>query len=68
MWPKGKTIDDAGVIGVQEGGMYKLKGHSDSTLVYSIVNLSELWNIILAHLHYKALSIVRKMVIGLLDI
>ena len=28
MWSKGMTIDDEGVIGVQEGGMYKLKGHS----------------------------------------
>ena len=26
MWPKGKTIDDATVIGVEEGGIYKLKG------------------------------------------
>ena len=27
MWPRGKTLDDAIVIGVQEGGLYKLKGH-----------------------------------------
>ena len=26
MWPKGKTIDDATVIGEQDGGLYKLKG------------------------------------------
>ena len=26
MWPKGKTIDDAIIIGEQEGGLYKLKG------------------------------------------
>ena len=26
MWPKGKTIDDAVVIGEQEGGLYRLKG------------------------------------------
>jgi hypothetical protein len=25
MWPRGKSIDDAIVIGVQEGGLYKLK-------------------------------------------
>jgi hypothetical protein len=25
MWPKGKTIDDVVVVGVQEGGLYKLK-------------------------------------------
>ena len=27
MWPRGKTINDAVVIGEQEGGLYKLKGH-----------------------------------------
>ena len=27
MWPRGKTIDDTIVIGEQEGGLYKLKGH-----------------------------------------
>jgi hypothetical protein len=31
MWPKGKTIEDAIVIGTEEGGLYKLKGHSDSS-------------------------------------
>ena len=27
MWPKGKSIEDAVVIGKEEGGLYKLKGH-----------------------------------------
>ena len=27
MWTKGKTIDDAVEIGVEEGGLYKIKGH-----------------------------------------
>jgi hypothetical protein len=27
MWPKGKSFNDAIMIGVQEGGLYKLKGH-----------------------------------------
>jgi hypothetical protein len=65
MWPKGKTIDDAIVIGVQEGGLYKLKGHSNSTLVHNSVTLCEIWHRIFTHLHYKALPIIRKMVIGL---
>ena len=25
MWPKGKTIDDATIIGEKDGGLYKLK-------------------------------------------
>ena len=32
MWPKGKTIDDVVVIGEQEGGLYKLKGHLEKSL------------------------------------
>ena len=42
MWPKGKTIDDVGVIGAKEGGLYKVKGHLHSTLVHRTLNLSEL--------------------------
>jgi hypothetical protein len=67
-WPRGKTLDDAVVIGVEEGGLYKLKGHSDSTMVHDIVNPSELWHKIFSHLHYKYLPIVRKMLKGLPEI
>jgi hypothetical protein len=56
------------VIGVQDGGLYKLKGHSYSTLVHNTVDPSELWHRRFAHLHYKALSIVSKMVTGLPEI
>ena len=51
MWPKGKTFDDAFVIGVQEGGLYKLKGCSYSILIHDTVNSSELWPRIFSHLH-----------------
>ena len=44
MWPKGKTIDDAIVIGEQEGGLYKLKGHPEQALVHDTVEPSELWH------------------------
>ena len=68
MWTKGKTIDDAVVIGVEEGRLYKLKGHADSTLMTSTISPCELWHIRLAHIHYKVLPIVRKVVTGLPDI
>ena len=32
IWPKEKTIDGAVVIGEQEGGLYKLKGHPRTSL------------------------------------
>ena len=44
MWPKGKTIDDAVVIGEQEGGLYKLKGHLEQALVHDTVEPNELWH------------------------
>ena len=37
MWSKGKTIDDAIVIGEHEGGLYKLKGHPEQALVHDTV-------------------------------
>ena len=37
MWTKGKTIYDEVVIGVEEGGHYRLKGHVDTTLMTSTI-------------------------------
>jgi hypothetical protein len=65
MWPRGKTVDDAVVIGVEEGGLYKLKGHSEFIMVHDIVNPSELWHRTFSHLHYKVVLFVSKMVAGL---
>ena len=65
MWPKGKTIDDAVVIGEQEGGLYKLKGHPKQTLVHETVEPNELWHRRLAHVHYRELPIASKAVEGL---
>ena len=63
MWPKGKTIDDAVVIGEQEGGLYKLKGHSEQSLIHDIVEPNELWH---RRLHmYRALPIASKAIEGL---
>ena len=41
MWTKGKSIEDAVVIG-EEGGLYKLKGHLETTFVHEITSSSEL--------------------------
>ena len=64
MWTKGKTLDDAVVIGV-EGGLYRLKEHVDSSLMSRTIILCELWHRRLAHVNYKALPIVNKLVTGL---
>ena len=65
MWPRGKTINDVVVIGVEEGGLYKLKGSLDQVLVHSTIDPSKLWHRRFAHLHYRALPTVSKAVIGL---
>jgi hypothetical protein len=45
---------------MEEGGLYKLKGHSDVALTHSVEISLELWHIRLAHINYKALPYVRK--------
>ena len=65
MWTKGKTIDDAVEIGVEEGGLYKFKGHTYSDLKTSTINPCELWCIRIVHVHYIALPIVSKVLTGL---
>ena len=66
MWPRGKTIDDVIVIGEQEGGLYKLKGHLEKDMVRDTVELNELWHRRLSHVHYRALPLARKSFEGLL--
>ena len=68
MWPRGKTIDDAIVIGEQKGGLYKLKDHPEQVMVHDTVEPNELWHRRLAHVHYKALPLSSKAVEGLPEI
>ena len=68
MWPKGKTIDDATIIGEQEEVLYKLKGQPEQALVHDSMEPNELWHKRLAHVHYKALIIASKVVTCLLKI
>ena len=42
MCPKGKSIEDVVSIGEEEGGLDKLKGHLETTLVHEITSPSEL--------------------------
>lgn len=61
-WHEKSNIDKATVIGIREGGLYKLKGKLERSLVHNEVSTSELWHKRLAHLHYRALPILSKMV------
>jgi len=62
MWPRGRTLKDAVVIKVEEGGLYKLKGHSEATMLHDTTSPCELWHRRLARLNYKALPHVSKEV------
>ena len=55
------------MIGEEGGGLYKLKGHLETTLVHETANPNELWNRRLSHINYKELPHVNKVVTGLLD-
>jgi hypothetical protein len=44
--------------------LYKLKGHSDVALIHSTKSPCELWHRRLAHINYKSLMYVIKVVIG----
>ena len=63
---KGKTIDDAVVIG-EKGGLYKLKDHPEQALIHDTLEPNELWHRRFAHVHYRALPIASKVVEGLLE-
>jgi hypothetical protein len=58
--------DNAVVIGVREGTLYKLQGKFVPALVHNSDNLCELWLRRLGHLHYKEFFILRDIVTGLL--
>ena len=65
MWPRGMTINDVVVIGVEEGGLYKLKGSPEQDLLHCTIDPCELWHQRFAHLHYRALRSVSKVVLGI---
>jgi hypothetical protein len=65
MWAKGETMKEAIIIGKEEGGLYKPKGHSEATMTHAIENPCELWHIILTHINYKALPYICKAVTSL---
>jgi hypothetical protein len=62
------TDDSARVIGVRENNLYRLTVRPIQALILDTISSSELWQRRLAHLHYRALPTLGKMVIGLPEI
>jgi hypothetical protein len=62
MWAKGEAMKEAIIIGNEEGGLYKIKGHSEASMKHAIENPCELWHRRLAHINYNELPYVCKAV------
>jgi len=67
-WSKVSSIDDARVIGIREGRLYRLVGQPTQALVHGEINPSELWHKRYGHLHYRALPKLNKIFSGVLEL
>ena len=38
MWPRGSCLEDVVFIRVEEGGLHKLKGHSEAAMLHDITS------------------------------
>ena len=56
------------MIGEHEGGVYKLKGHLEQAMVHDTVEPNEIWHRRIAHVHYRALPLERKVIEGIPEI
>jgi hypothetical protein len=59
------SMGSACVIGIQEDSLYRLTIRPVQALVHDSISLSELWHKRLAHLHYRALPTMGKIVTDL---
>lgn len=64
VWSKDTKLSSTIVIGIKEGGLYKVPGHIQA-LVHSIASPYKLWHRRFGHLHFKALPDIQKMVRGM---
>jgi hypothetical protein len=67
-WHKDSHISSSKEIGVRDNNLYKLTIKPFQALLHDTISLSELWHRRLAHIHYRALPALRKMVTGLPEI
>jgi hypothetical protein len=67
-WHKNSCMDSIWVIGVQENSLYKIIVQLVQAWLHYTISLSKLWHGRLAHLHYRTLPALGKMVTGLPEI
>jgi hypothetical protein len=67
-WHKDSHINSSKVIGIRDNSLYKLTIKPVQALLHDTISLSELWHRRLAHIHYRALPALKKMVTVLPEI
>jgi hypothetical protein len=65
LWAKGSHLSKTEPIGTRSGGLYVMSGQSFQALAHDATSSSDLWHIILGHLHYKTLPYLQNMVCGM---
>ena len=65
LWPNIRNIDTAIVIGVREGGIYKVPRNIISSMTHHTINPCDLSHRSLGHLHFRPLSGLQRMVKGM---
>lgn len=68
MWHTDSSIDFADMIGVREGGLYRLTGRLVQALLHDSISLCKLWHRLFAHFHYRVLPNFKNMVIDMPNI
>lgn len=67
VWSKGFSIEDARVIGIHEGRLYRLVSELTQALVHDEINPSELQNRRYGHIYYRELLELNQIVLGALE-
>ena len=67
-WHKDSHINSSKVIDIRDNNLYMLAIKPVQALLHDTINLSELWHKRLAHIHYRALPALGKIVTGLPEI
>jgi hypothetical protein len=67
-WHKDSHMSSSKVIDVRDNNLYKLTIKPVQALLHDTINLSELWHRRFAHIHYRAIPALKKMVTCLPEI
>jgi hypothetical protein len=67
-WHKHSHINSSKGIDIRDNNLYKWTIKPVQALLHDTINLSEIWHRRLAHIHYRTLLALNKMVIGLPEI